>query len=891
MERGAIQDEWPLVGRDEELTHALRQLRDPAAAGVVIMGATGVGRTRLGDELIARVAAPVIDVPATRSAASIPFGAFAPFLPADGLGDGDEYVRLRRGADAVVGAVPEGERVVVHVDDAHLLDDASAALLLQLSLTRRVALLLTLRTGAPQPDALVELWKDSLTRIELEPLDRAAHDEMLEAMLGGSVEGGTAYSMHAATGGNPQMLRELVVGLRRAGTLVEVSGLWIHLGPLGVPQRLSELVELRLEELSPAGRELVDLIALGEPVAPGLVSTLGLDDALAELQRARLVRVRDAGLRTEIRLEHPVHRHVASGSLTTRRRQELLRHLAGWIRTHGARRREDVRRHALWSAEVGDAADAEALLAAAQDAGLGHDFELTERLARLAVQEGAGVRALHLLGRVLDGLGRHDEAEEVFASTEQLDMTEADRTLIASARADNLFRGLGRGDAAAAVVRSSSLSGDTSGGDTSGGDAGAEADVPPLLAAQLANFALFEVRFDEAMAMAEPLLDHSDQVVASIAALSVAMVRQQRGEYTSAVEVAERGLAAQRRAHGSPQVPEEATCATSVALSLAGLGHLDRAFDVVRPVYEGALAEGSRHGQAWAGRTLATLHLSAGRWRDAERFSREAAVVYDELSHPLATPSIAGCALALATGGDVRGAEAALADADARPPSAIRMLDLDIERARAWVHVARDDLPTAVSLLAGAAEAARSDGRFGIESTLRHDLMRVGALDRGGHRTIELGGVVDGPLTEACVQLATGLLSSDGELLDDAALRFAELGALLFAAEASNEASIAHRSAGSTTAASASRRRCESWASDCGDPRTPMLAQGTNTALLTRREREIAGLAASGRTTREIAALLVVSPRTVDNHLQRVYGKLGISRRTDLAEAMRGAGY
>src|SRR5690606_11427883 len=128
-------------------------------------------------------------------------------------------------------------------------------------------------------------------------------------------------------------------------------------------------------------------------------------------------------------------------------------------------------------------------------------------------------------------------------------------------------------------------------------------------------------------------------------------------------------------------------------------------------------------------------------------------------------------------------------------------------------------------------------------------------------------------------------------ILDGAATRFAELGALLFAAEAANEASIAHRSSGATAAASASRRRCETWVAECGHPRTPMLAHGTNAALLTRREREIAGLAASGRTTREIADLLVVSPRTVDNHLQRVYGKLGISRRTDLADAMRGAGY
>ena len=41
-------------------------------------------------------------------------------------------------------------------------------------------------------------------------------------------------------------------------------------------------------------------------------------------------------------------------------------------------------------------------------------------------------------------------------------------------------------------------------------------------------------------------------------------------------------------------------------------------------------------------------------------------------------------------------------------------------------------------------------------------------------------------------------------------------------------------------------------------------------------------------TTRDIAETLFVSPRTVDNHLQRVYGKLGISRRSELADALRG---
>ena len=45
-------------------------------------------------------------------------------------------------------------------------------------------------------------------------------------------------------------------------------------------------------------------------------------------------------------------------------------------------------------------------------------------------------------------------------------------------------------------------------------------------------------------------------------------------------------------------------------------------------------------------------------------------------------------------------------------------------------------------------------------------------------------------------------------------------------------------------------------------------------------------LVAQGRTSKEIAAALVLSVRTVDNHLQRVFAKLGVSSRADVAAAL-----
>lgn len=68
----------------------------------------------------------------------------------------------------------------------------------------------------------------------------------------------------------------------------------------------------------------------------------------------------------------------------------------------------------------------------------------------------------------------------------------------------------------------------------------------------------------------------------------------------------------------------------------------------------------------------------------------------------------------------------------------------------------------------------------------------------------------------------------------------------------------------------------------CEGARTPGLVGAGAVVALTPREREVASMAAAGIASREIATRLFLSVRTVNNHLQRVYSKLGIARRQEL---------
>jgi DNA-binding CsgD family transcriptional regulator len=98
---------------------------------------------------------------------------------------------------------------------------------------------------------------------------------------------------------------------------------------------------------------------------------------------------------------------------------------------------------------------------------------------------------------------------------------------------------------------------------------------------------------------------------------------------------------------------------------------------------------------------------------------------------------------------------------------------------------------------------------------------------------------------------------------------------------------FAHRRSGSGARAYASKTVTLNLASRCQGARTPVLLRLSEEEAdpLTAREREIGMLAASSPSSPQIAHMLSLSPRTVDNHLQQVYRKFGITSRRELSSA------
>jgi DNA-binding CsgD family transcriptional regulator/tetratricopeptide (TPR) repeat protein len=867
---------WPLVGRRAELAALGAAIGDASASSVVLVGAAGVGKSRLVREALAQAQAAGRDtelVAATQAAASIPFGAVSHLLPAaEGLGD-DRLDILRRAA-ALLAKRGRGRPLVLAVDDAHLLDDASAALVHLLALRGLAAVLATVRAGAAAPDSVVALWKDGLARrLELPALAPEATVELLGVALGGPVDGVTRQEVLRVTEGNPLYLRELVLGGLESGALRRVDGVWRWKGRLAGTTRLVELVEARLGALGETARAAMELVAWGEPLPVGVLERLVDKGALEATERSGLLAVERSGRRLLARLAHPLYGEVLRATLPVTRARAVAEQLAAAFGTTALRRRDDLLRVGAWQLEAGVAARPALLLEAAGQAAARFDHELTERLVRAAVDAGGGPTAVRFLAETLERQGRHAEAVAVMDREPPAQGSHVERARWASIRAGNLYWGLERTAEAEEILRQAALAGED----------GDEA------VAMLAWILLFDGRLPEAMAAASRVLDQPRPPAQALVWASTAAVPAlgSLGRLGEALSVVERGLAV-ARTHREELPWGETQLGLASCQLLLGAGRLAEARAIADAGYQAAVADRSpEQTGGWAG-FRGLVAKAQGQVATAEASFREAvALLAEQDPYRFMHCCLAELASVAAIRGDQPAAAAWLDRANARQGNANRLFDAWVELDRAWVAAGTGELTRADRLARHAAEMARASGQFTFEAVALHDVARLGAPAAVRDRLEELAGLLEGRLASVLATSAAALAAEDGAALDRVAAAFEDLGALLLAAEAAAAAARAHRAAGRDAKANVSQERAAALAAACQGAHTPTLASGTLASVLTAREREVAMLAAARTSSREIAARLDLSVRTVDNHLGRVYAKLGISNRAQLAALLR----
>ena len=421
-----------LVAREHELDRALHSLR--FSGGVLITGEAGAGKTFLA----ARVAdqlpqPPVAWLMATTASRATPLGALTGLLPPDlatihpALVAQHVSTRLRElsraearpatgpsaTARTAAAAAPPRRTAppVLVVDDAQLLDPQSAAVLLSLVSAKSVRLLGTMRAGETPSDAVTALWKEQVVdRLDLDPLDRTASRTLLESLLGGPVASGTAEMLWQSSNGNPFYLTELARFGAEHGLLEAKAGVWWWTGGAEMPPRLGELLQRRIDALTEAGQEAVDVLALGEPLPYETLSAVVSEDAILELDRHQIVVSDERDGVLMLRFSHPLLHAVAESRLSATRRRALARRLREAPAEH-----VDLVRRATWEDAGGGEPNVELLLAAA-DAVLLNDPAASLRLASRALQADGGVRSAIALSAAQSELGRPDLARATLES-------------------------------------------------------------------------------------------------------------------------------------------------------------------------------------------------------------------------------------------------------------------------------------------------------------------------------------------------------------------------------------------------------------------------------------------------------------------------------------------
>lgn len=861
-----------MVGRQAETDLMLKGLRKDATSGYVICGPSGLGKTRLAREVanaIGDEGVTILRITGTPPLREVPFGAASPVLPE--IDASSVAVALQLGVDALATRSSRGPLVLL-VDDAQFLDACTASMLLEVAQQRTCGLVVTLRTPSASPDAVTKLWEDGFVlRIDLSPLEQAEIEAVVSDALDGPVAAATTRWLTESSGGNPLYLRELLWAAAHSGALHAVDGLWVIRRPFPGSARLDDLIGSRLGELSPNAAQVVDLLALGEPLPFGMLVDAAGADAIEEGERLGIV-VRRPRADSWAMLGHPLFAEVRRQGLGSARTRALSRLLCDTYPRSSTMSGDELVRIAKWSLDGGGPVDADLTAAAADYARRMFDWDLAVELGSAAVSAGAGAAAALNLAEslYLKTSPDHDRSLEILKAASHAATSSADIASLAAASAHVLGTMMGDRAGAEALL------------DEALSRVDGTVDRMQLLDARN-TFPYFAAEPLETLPDALELIEAADPGMANRAALAAAFAYALLGRVGDAEAVGERGLAIRRS--GGMAHRRDHLQSMGRLLAYRGAGRYAEAEVIARAAMDPA-AEQIGDVVATFEHLLGMVLIDQGRATAAQKPLRDALVFYRGQADPGPVRwCLGGLVLAHALAGELDAAQVALDELDESGPMWMVQYDLDlIDRGRAWLTAQRGDERAARDMLLAGAEVAAARSSWVTEAYLLHDVARLGGSAEVVTRLGALALTIEGALVETFARHARALAAGDAEALGGVAEAFEEHGALLLAAEVAWDVADLIDDARS---AAAWRSRSQALQRRCGTVTTPTLGRG-EPVRLSLREQEVARLAASGASTRAIAAELVLSVRTVENHLGRIYEKLGARSREELARLVQG---
>ncbi len=931
-----------MIGRErelEQLGRLLSRTREGRGGLVLLAGEAGVGKTRLADAAItaARLVvlrgvaaehggspyAPIAAVlrqhlrrePAGLSATEPLVAHLAVLLPelgpAPGVTDREMLFEAVRDAFARVSA---HEPTVVVLDDLQWADSATLELLPRLAEASEEWPLVVLGAyrneeiprGHPLRRLRMELRRAGrLVELAVEPLDPEATARIVSEVLGAEPGPALLATLYDRTQGVPFLVEELTAALRAGGRLAPgQQGVELEEGSIvPIPETLRDALRIRTDGLSDEGRAALEAAAvIGLEVELELLAELGYDGGLEEVVDRGLLREIEPGIAA---FRHDLAREAIHAGTHWPRRRALHRELATALEARSAEPRLTAD-HWLAAGERGralpllvDAARRSCTIHAYRDAAAAGRMALEmwpegedepERLqvlqelghcAQLCGEFAEAGRAWEEVAAGLDGadLDRLAEVKQRLATAYELEGT-SPRAATTRLEAADAFEAAGRhAEAAAELVNASELlwadrlaAADILDRAIDAARRGADTEVESrclssrgFIAARAGQREVGLELMHSALALALEG-NHVDAAVTAYWVLGTSA--HDWADYPRAQSALDDMLG---YCQANELAEETQVCVGCLVVVLGNSGEWTRAEALALDLLQQpALPEISK---AHSLLTLGMISAARGATKRARRQLTEAKAVVggEELSF-----SEHSCDIDLALVDELEGIASPRWRAVVSVPieSLIATHPRGLRLAATFTARRRDS-----ELLYACANAA-SDwaSRFASDDSvaaLAHSLGEVALLEGEASTAVDQFGLalerlaeVDAPLQRALTQARAGtalVAAGERELgieqLTGAYHTFRRLGARPFAIRTAADLDAT----GERVDQRLGRRAARS------------LEQGG----LTRRELEILRLVAVGRTNREIAHQLYLSPRTVDMHVRNLLAKLGCRSRTE----------